>query len=720
MKQVVEDLRNGHCTVVDVPCPQLRPGTVLVRNRYSLISSGTEGGTVKLGKMSWLGKARARPEQARKVLQVVQQQGVVTAFNVTMRALETPVVLGYSSAGHVLAVADDVTGISVGQLVACGGSGYANHAEVVCVPQNLVVVADAALTPRQACFATVGGIALQSIRVADVRLGESVAVIGLGLLGQLVAQLLKAAGCRVLGLDIDPRRIQQGVEQGYYSGALASDANVVEQALAFSGGYGLDAVIVTAATSDNQPVALAGEMLRRKGRTVVVGRTEMTAPRDTYLFKELELRTSMASGPGINDPVYELDGIDYPYGYVRWTENRNMQAFLEQVAMGRVQTESLVTHEYPVDESRQAFGLLAGGAAPFSTAILLGYPERDEAAVQSASVANPAAALVVPDAAATGYSVIGAGSFATNEFLPLIKRVMPGAPRVIVSATGVRAHSLAAKYGFSASASRNAEALDDAATGSVFVLTRHDSHAALAIAALTAGKHVFVEKPLALTEPDLAAVATAWRASGRVLMVGFNRRHAPLAVQLRERFRRRGQPMSVLYRANVGYRPPEHWMHDPVMGGGVMLGEACHHIDFCCWLVGAPVSDVSVRCVMGTGSGLLPPDNVHVSLAFSDGSLATVLYVSNGARSADAERVEVTCDNQLASLTDFARLSIHGRSGSQHKRLWLAADKGHVDELKAFTAAVNGQGSIDTEGMLHSSAVTLRVHELVQAYLAGR
>lgn len=692
MKQVLEDFRSGECRVDDVPVPAVSPGFVLVRNYYSLISSGTEGGTVKLGKMGLLGKARARPEQAMKVIQVARTQGVLTAYNAARRSLEMPIVLGYCCAGEVVELGDGVTDYKVGDRVACGGAGFANHAEFVSVPTQLCVPVPEEVDLKYAAFTTLGSIALQSVRVANAKLGENVVVIGLGLVGLITAQLLKAAGCRVFGIDIDPARTTFAAEQGYCETAELELPNIEGRVLAFTGSIGADAIIITAATEHNGPVKLAGELARRKARIVCVGRTEMKAPRETYLFKELELCTSMAYGPGTGDPSYEIEGIDYPVDYVRWTENRNMAGFVDLLARRMISVDALITHEFDIDQAQDAFDLITSENQAHSIAVLLRYPQ---------SVSDSAAPRVVvlkstqPAAASTdgriGVSVIGAGSFATNEFLPLLGKEKQVRLRCIASATGVRAKALGAKYAFESCASDPRVAIEDTESDCVFILTRHDTHASLTIDALRAGKHVFVEKPLALTHAELAAVEEAWKASSGLLMVGFNRRFAPLAVALKSSFAQRVQPLSIIYRANVGYRPPEHWLHHPEQGGGVIVGEACHHIDFCSFLVGAAPQTVNARMLQGTGKGsFIPEDNAHITLTYGDGSVATVAYLSNGSKAWSSEWVEVFCDGRSASLRDFKKLAVSRGLTVRNRRLWMKSDKGHAGQITAFLAAVRG------------------------------
>jgi predicted dehydrogenase/threonine dehydrogenase-like Zn-dependent dehydrogenase len=693
MKQVLQNFRTGELKVEDVPAPVVRSGFVLVRNHYSLISSGTEGSTVKLGQMSLLGKARARPEQVRKVLQVVRTEGWLTAYQAAMRSLDMPVALGYCCAGQVIKVGSGVNDIRVGDQVACGGAGYANHAEVVSVPRNLCVKVPDGVDLRHAAFTTLGSIAMQSARVADVRLGENVVVIGLGLVGLLAVQILQAAGCNVLGTDINPGRTQFASEQGFCQAARRDAANLHEKVMAFCGGYGADVIIITAAAPNNDPVVLAGELARYKGRVVVVGRTEMKAPRETYLFKELELCTSLAYGPGTGDRSYEEQGLDYPIGYVRWTENRNMAAFMQLVAERKVQLEPLITHEFDITDAPQAFQVITGQAGEPSIAVLLRYPqaetpisEPERIPLQPLAVRRGGRALDV-----VGVGVIGAGSFATNVMVPILAKVKKVELRGIASATGVRARALGKRYGFAYCAADAQEILNDPQTDCIFILTRHDTHAALTVAALEAGKHVFVEKPLAINEEELKLVEEAQRRTGLNVMVGFNRRYAPLALKLKEFFANRAQPMSIIYRANVGYRPPGHWLHDPVQGGGVIIGEACHFIDFCHWLVGAPPVEVSTYKLGGTEHGLIPEDNVHIVLNFADGSLATVAYLSNGSKAYSRERVEAHGESGSGMLEDFCLLKlVRGLGATKRERAILKQDKGYAGGVTQFLASVLG------------------------------
>ena len=494
MKQVLQNFKSGELQVTNVPAPRSRPGAVVVRNRYSLISSGTEGGTVKLGEMNLVEKARARPEQVKKVLNVVRNDGVLAAYKAVTRSLEIPIPLGYSCTGEVVEVGDGVTDLQPGELVACGGAGWANHAEIVCVPRNLVVRLPEAADPRLAAFTTVGSIALQSVRVADVRLGENVVVIGLGLVGWWRPRSCVRPGVGCSAWTSTPSELSSRRSEGSCAGAVRGAENLAAQVDAWSGGLGADAVIVTASAPSNDPVTLAGELARHKARVVVVGRTEMTAPRETYLFKELELCTSMAYGPGTGDPTYEEDGLDYPVGYVRWTENRNMQAFVQMLTDGTIDLEAMVSHEFEIDEAKEAFDLVTEKSGRPSLAVLLRYPASSKPPERRIEL-RPSK----PVEGSLGIGVIGAGSFATNFLVPLLAKLEDVRLTGIASANGVKARALGDRYGFDMCTSDGLELVASAEVDGVLILTRHDSHAPLTVAALDAGKHVFVEKPPALS-----------------------------------------------------------------------------------------------------------------------------------------------------------------------------------------------------------------------------
>jgi predicted dehydrogenase/threonine dehydrogenase-like Zn-dependent dehydrogenase len=717
MRQVVQNFKTGVVSVEDVPKPMLRPGCVLVRNRASLISAGTEAGTVKLGKMSMLGKARARPEQVAKVLQALKTEGIVGTVNAVNRSLDLPVPLGYSCAGVVESAAEDINDLHVGTRVACGGGGMATHSDYVVIPRNLCVPIPENVTFQQAAFTTVGAIAMQGIRIANTKLGENVVVIGLGLVGLLTVEILKAGGCRVFGIDVNPQRVAWVNENGICQACVRNAASLIDAVLEFSGGYGADAVIIAAAANSNDPVALAGELVRYKGRVVVVGRTVMDAPRETYLFKELELCTSYAYGPGTGDASYEVQGYDYPIGYVRWTENRNMACFLDLQKENRISLEPLVSNTFSVDAAPAAFEELTKSGNQ-SIGLILEY-ENEQKADRKAPVADhdkeDSNRHHRPSLAHQGkirVGIIGAGSFATNVIVPLLAKRNDIAIQAIVSANGLKAAALAKKYHIPRYDSDAKVILDADDIDAVFILTRHGTHAPFTQRALLNNKHVFVEKPLALNEQELDAVVSAQKTSGKVLMVGFNRRFSPLAQKMKAFFVDRCQPMIISFRGNVGYRPPEHWLHDPVDGGGVILGEACHYIDFCRWLTGSPIIEASSRYIGESNTKIIREDNVEIALRFEDGSIANILYISNGARGYCRESCEVHSESRSAVWEDFKYVKlINDLHSTKIYRSFLFHEKGYTEELNAFFMALKHlDNQIDWIGsQIESSLMSIKV-----------
>jgi predicted dehydrogenase/threonine dehydrogenase-like Zn-dependent dehydrogenase len=717
VKQVVQNLKTGVVSVEDVPVPQLRHGCVLVRNRASLISSGTEGGTVKLGKMSLLGKARARPEQVKKVIKSLRTEGFLATVNAVNRTLDLPIPLGYSCAGVVEASSDEITDLPVGTPVACGGAGMAYHADFVVVSRNLCVPIPSSVSFQHAAFTTVGAVAMQSVRIADIRLGENVVVIGLGLVGLIVAQILKAGGCRVFGVDIDPQRIKWVEENGLCPAVIRNADNIHDIILEFSKGYGADAVIITAAVESNDPVVLAGEITRYKGRVVVVGRTIMNAPRETYLFKELQLCTSYAYGPGADDPTYEIEGHDYPIGYVRWTENRNMESFLNLLSEGKININPLITHEFPVDKAPKAFDLITT-SKELNIGVILGY--EDDRSNKTLSVishtASVSTATFQQDSLRVG--IIGSGSFATNFMIPLLAKRKDITLRAIASSTGIKAAALAKKYGITRAVSEAGEIIEALDIDCVFIFTRHGTHATFSEKALVAGKHVFVEKPLALTEDELERVISAQKRSGNTLMVGFNRRFSPLAIKIKNFFFDRCQPMLIRYRGNVGYRPPEHWLHDPIDGGGVILGEACHYIDYCRWMIDSPITHVEAKSLGPSNTKFIAEDNVTINISFQDGSIAAISYVSNGAKGFGNERCEAHGDGRSAVWEDFKFVKLVKDLGfPKTYRNRIILKKGYREELDAFFNQVKQKSSSNIEWLpsqLDSSLASIRAARCVQ------
>ena len=681
MKQVIQSYRTGVLKVADVPAPGVEPGAVLVATAASLVSYGTEKMVMDLAKKSLIGKARDRPDLVKKAIQRIGRDGIAATVSAVRSKLEQPIPLGYSSAGVVVAVGESVVGIDVGARVACAGAKVANHAEVNLVPQNLCALVPAGVTDEVAAFVTVGAIALQGVRIAGVALGEVYAVIGLGLIGQLTVQLIKAAGGRVLGIDLDPTKVELARKLGADAAVLRSD-DVAAQAAALTAGRGVDGVLITAATASNDPVQLAGELCRDRGRVVAVGAVGMEIPRRPYYDKELSFFLSRSYGPGRYDPLYEESGIDYLIGYVRWTEQRNMEAFLGQCAAGRLDLQALITHRFPIDRAEEAYQLIASGADALG--IILTYPAR-EAPPRSVEIPGRGQ----PVRGDVRISVVGAGGFASGVLVPALAKVPNVRLDAIVSARGLSARHLADKFGFS-SCSTDAGSVLGGASTAVVIATRHNLHASQVIAALQAGKHVFVEKPLALTPDELDEILAERERAGKILLVGYNRRFSPLARELSAFLAGRRAPLVMCYRVNAGAIPAESWIHDPVIGGGRIIGEVCHFIDLAAYLAGAP--PISVRCQgVAPGTSARNDDNVLVTVGFGDGSLCSIAYVASGDASAGKERLEVMGDGASAVLEDFRMLELR-RAGKRRVIRKLMQDKGHAAEMQAFVAAIRNGG----------------------------
>ena len=683
MKQILQSFKTGELWLADVPAPLCQPRGVVVRTAASFVSAGTERMLAEFAKKGLVGKALQMPDQVKKVLRKMKTEGVLATLEKVQAKLDRPIPLGYSCAGVVVEAGRDCGSLKVGDRVACGGATYANHAEYDYVPRNLVVKIPDGVSFADASCATVGSIALQGVRQCEVRLGESVAVIGLGLMGILAVQMLKASGCRVVGYDPNAARCRLAEELGC-DRAVTSD--LAGEALAFSEGRGVDAVLIAAATHSDEPVTVAAEISRKKGRVVATGLVGMNLPRDAYYKKEVDFRLSCSYGPGRYDPVYEEQGVDYPFGYVRWTEQRNMSAFLQLVAEGKVTPSRLVTHRFAFDDALDAYEVLLGVRKEPYLGIVLDYAALD-AAADSAAPAAPARRVDLPAAAkaaadgAVGVSFVGCGNFAKSVLLPALKKTAGATLRGVSTATGMSAADAAKRHGFAFAATDQAEVMDDAGTQLVMVTTRHDLHATQVASALKAGKFVFTEKPLCIREDQLAAIP----ASDRV-MVGFNRRFSPHAKLLKDYFARRTQPLVMHYRVNAGTIPRDVWIQDPAVGGGRLVGEGCHFIDFMSYVCGARVEKVQAMCIRCESAAETPEDSISVNLQFADGSVGVLEYVAMGDVAQPKERCEIHGAGSTAVMDNFCTTVCTGKLG--RRRLKGKQQKGFAEELAATVAAV--------------------------------
>ena len=681
MKQIIQQFRSGVVKVAEVPPPSLRGSGLLVLNDASLISPGTEKSTVQSAQKSLLGKLMERPERVQKVLAAVQKDGLQATLTRVFDRLDTPAALGYSCAGVVIEIGKDADSFSVGDRVACAGQNYASHAEMIYVPKHLCVKIPDGVDSEDASFVTLGAIALQGIRQSEPRLGDRIAVIGLGLLGQLTVQMLKASGCRVLGSDLDASKLELARQLG--ADVVVASTGLLEAATTFSEGHGVDAVIITASTKDNGPIEVAGEIARKKGRVVVVGAVGMNIPREPYYKKELELRLSMSYGPGRYDNQYEEQGRDYPFGYVRWTEQRNMQAFLELVAERKVQLKPLITHRYPIEQAEAAYAIMMDGTTPYMGMVITYPSDRTRPMPRTISVGPGKSGIPV------SLGIIGAGNHVKAMLLPPLQTMKTVTIRGLCSATGMTAKSLAEKLQAAYCTSDVQAILDDAAINTVLIGTRHDSHGSLVVKSLLADKHVFVEKPLCLTEEELQDIRAAYEkkaSSGLHVMVGFNRRFSPHAKQAHNFFASRTNPLVMLYRINAGRVPKEHWVQDPDVGGGRVVGEVCHFVDYMQALCGSSPISVFARRIGQHSSGIID-DQCTISLAFGDGSIGTIVYTAEGNSGLPKERFEAHADGKSLTMDDFMETQMY--AGTQ-KQLFKTGkrEKGFPEEMAQFVGAI--------------------------------
>ena len=708
MKQMFQSVRTGESTIVEVPVPALVPGYVLVRNAASLVSAGTERMVIEFAEKSMIAKAKARPDLVRQVLDKARREGVLNTIDSVRSRLDQPLSLGYSSAGTVIAVGEGISDIKVGDRVACSGMNYASHAEVVAVPRMLATPMPGAVGFEEAAFTTVGAIALHGIRLAEVKLGEVVAVIGLGLIGQLTVQMLKAAGCVVLGMDIDADRCKLASELGCDATAVSAqefDSLVTARTAA----QGADSVLITAAAAGNQPVELAGAIARAKAIVVAVGAVGTEIPRKGYYEKELDFRISRSYGPGRYDPEYEEKGHDYPISYVRWTESRNMGAFLQMVADGKIEIQKLITHRYPIEQATVAYDLITGKRSEKFMGVLVRYPEHVQP-VRRIDLGDEAAAVKT---GVVRVGALGAGLFAGQVLLPAMKKAGGIEFGGVCTATGGSSQHIGAKFGFRYCTTDENEILKDASVNTVVIATRHNLHAAQVLAALRAGKHVFCEKPLCLKRDELAEIMSAKLQPGAknlLLMVGYNRRFAPMAQELKTFFADAREPLAAHYRVNAGSIPSTHWVHDPETGGGRIVGEVCHFVDFLIYIAGSLPVSIFANALPHGGN---PPDSVSVNIAFANGAIGTITYISGGDKAFSKERVEVIGGGRVAVLDDFRTLEMVRNGRRKMIRSRMRQDKGHVGEWQALARAIidGGVAPISLREIEAGMLATLAIEE---------
>jgi len=703
LKQVIQNFKSGELYVGEVPMPSLQEKFVLIENKFSLISAGTERGTVGMGKASLLGKARQRPDLVKQVLASIKKEGLKATFDKVTTKLDSLAALGYSSSGVVIASLDSNGEFQPGDRVACAGQNYASHSEIVSVPQNLVMKIPDNVSFQEASFTTLGGIAMQGIRQAEVQLGDNICVIGLGLLGQLACQLLQANGCNVFGIDVSQGMVDLSNEIGSSSALNRNDSNLIPAIENFTKGHGFDKVIITAAAPTNDPIILSTEILRKKGQIIIVGAVPMEIPREPDFYrKELELKISTSYGPGRYDVRYEEEGQDYPYGYVRWTEKRNMGAFLGLISNGGIDVKPLITHIFDIDDAEKAYDIVLGKVKERFIGLLLEYPENETK--KATLVENK----ITSESKEINVGFIGAGSFAQGYLIPACKEV--ASLETVVTSTGINARSVGDKFGFNASSTEPKDVLENQKINTVYIATRHDSHAKYVIEALNAGKHVSVEKPLAMNYKELEQIKEVYEAVGdKALMVGFNRRFAPVSVALKKEFANIGEPLVMNFRVNAGFIPKDHWIQTEV-GGGRIVGEMCHFIDLMQYFTDAKPVKVYAECISTDNSQMKSDDNIAIIVKFSDGSVGNLTYVANADKAMAKEHLEIFGASKAGVIDDFRSGVIY--KDNKEEKLKLSG-KGQKQEVQEFIKSLKlGKGSpISFESLYLTTLTTFKIQD---------
>ncbi len=705
MKQLIQSFKTGELGLFEVPAPICQENGALVQTTVSLVSAGTEKMLVDFAKKSLLAKAKDRPDLVMQVIDKMKKEGVKNTLEKVFTKLDTPIPLGYSAAGKVIEVGSNVSGINIGDRVACGGAGYANHSEINYVPKNLMVKIPDGVDDIDASFVTVGAIALQGVRQTEPKLGEKVAVIGLGLLGQLAVQLLKANGCKVIGSDVDPDKMELAKKLGADEVCHAND--LIKKANEFSNGYGVDAVIIAAATSSNQPVIDAAEISRMRGRVIFLGLVGMDIPRNEYYKKELDLRLSMAYGPGRYDPEYEEKGNDYPYDLVRWTEQRNFEAFLGLIEEGKITPKALLTHQFDFDDAMDAYDLLEGKVQEKYLGIVLNY--KNEIDLDEHKIVKRTDKAISNDKVNIG--LIGAGNFTKSVILPNLSKVGGYELVGLCTATGVSAEGSGKKYDFKYITTNSNEIFTNSEINSVFITTQHKDHGSMVLQAIENGKHCYVEKPLCIYEEELEAIEKAYDGKS-ILQVGFNRRFSPMIGQMKSKLS--GQ-VAINYRVNAGVIPKDVWIQDREIGGGRIIGEVCHFIDTCSYLTGSDVVSVFATTVQKDDQSIPDEDNVNIILNYANGSTATIGYYAYGDSNMPKEYIEAFGNGVSITMNDFREMHIY--SGGKDEKVKSAnQDKGFVNEFKAFQAAVkSGEPAISFVSIYNTTKTTFNILKSIRS-----
>ncbi len=704
MKQLIQSFKTGELGLFDVPAPVCQENGALVETTVSLVSAGTEKMLVDFAKKSILAKAKDRPDLVKQTLDKMKKEGFKNTLEKVFTKLDSPIPLGYSLSGRVIEVGEKLSGINIGDRVACGGAGYANHSEINYVPKNLMVKIPDGVDDVDAAFVTVGAIALQSVRQTEPKLGERVAVMGLGLLGQLAVQLLKANGCKVIGSDVDPDKLTLAKKLGADEVCHASE--MVKKAKEFSNGYGVDAVIIAASTSSNQPVIDAAEISRMRGRVVFLGMVGMDIPRNEYYKKELDLRLSMAYGPGRYDPEYEEKGIDYPYDLVRWTEQRNFEAFLGLIEEGKITPKALLTHTYDFDNALEAYDLLEGKIKEKYLGIVLKY--KGDLDLSQHRMVKRVERKTLPNK--IGIGLIGAGNFTKSVILPHLSKIDKYELVGLCTATGVSAQGIGKKYDFKYITTQSDEIFNNDEINAVVITTQHNTHASLVLKSIEAKKDCFVEKPLCIYESELDEIESAY-AYETIVQVGFNRRFSPMIQEMKKHI---DGAIAINYRVNAGVIPKDVWIQDREIGGGRIIGEVCHFIDTCSYLIGAEVESVYASVVEKENGSIPDEDNVNIVLNYSNGSTATIAYYAYGDSAMPKESIELFANGVSMRMNDFRELVIY-QNGKEQKHKSANQDKGFKAEFEAFQEAIaTREPAITIESIFNTTRATFRIVDSIK------
>ena len=702
MKQIFQNLKDGQTQLMEIPAPKARKGTLLIKTKTSLISAGTERMLVAFGKSNWIDKAKSQPDKVKQVIEKIHTDGLMPTLDAVKSKLETPLPLGYSNVGTVIEVGDGVTGFSVGDTVLSNG----NHSEIVCVPTNLCAKVPKNLSCETAAFGVVGSIALQGIRILNPTMGETIVVTGLGLIGLVAVQLLKANGCKVIGIDYDASKCQLAEKFGATTVNMANGENPLDTAAALSGGKGVDGVLITAATASNEPVSQAARMCRKRGRIVLVGVTGLNLSRADFYEKELSFQVSCSYGPGRYDENYEQKGNDYPIGFVRWTEQRNFETVLYLMSQGLIDVSPLITHRYDFSKAPEAYELLTSREKYLG--IILNYAG-DEKETLKNSLDLSGSPEIKPQKAVLG--VIGAGNYAGRVLIPAFSKTS-AVLHTISSSQGAGPVYFGKKFGFGTATTDSKSVLESKEINTVVISTRHDSHAHYVLEAIKQRKNIFVEKPLALTQNEIDSIEEEYKKAGKdapLIMVGFNRRFSPQIQKMKTLLSATKVPKTFIYTVNAGDIPANHWTQDPTSGGGRVIGEACHFIDLMRFLAGSKITAVHSTFMGDNPAVTIRNDKATITVSFEDGSIGTVHYFANGAKSFPKERLEVFCGGAILQLDNFRKLTGYGWKGFSKMNLW-SQDKGQNNCTKAFVDAIeNGKVSpIPFDEIIEVSRATIK------------